>query len=93
MNDTNATCINPESGFLAAILSKSGRAIAADAAWRLLEHEPFAKEGFGTDPFSGWQHWLAARVEELASAIAIGLPEIFVDQVLWAQFGAWPEGH
>ena len=35
MNDTNATCINPESGFLAAILSKSGRAIAADAAWRL----------------------------------------------------------
>ena len=82
MNDSNATRINPESGFLAAILSKSGRAIAADAAWRLLEHEPFAKEGFGTDPFSGWQHWLAARVEELASAIALGHPEIFVDQVL-----------
>jgi len=92
MNDTNATCINPESGFLAVILSKSGRAIAADAAWRLLEHEPFAKEGFGTDPFSGWQHWLAARVEELASAIAFGRPEIFVDQVLWARSALGPRG-
>ena len=76
MSDSIATQINPDSRVLATILTTSSRGIAADAAWQLLGGQPVAKEGFGADPFTGWKHWLAARVEELASAIAFGRFEL-----------------
>ena len=59
MNSTNSHPSGPEGRFLAAVLSRSARAIASAAALNLLEKEPAAAAGFGADPFVAWQQWLA----------------------------------
>jgi methanogenic corrinoid protein MtbC1 len=71
--------------FLARLLTSGARAYAADASNELLESRPEAKQGFGADPFSSWQFWLAARVEELAAAVAVEQPRRFTSQVHWCQ--------
>ena len=50
--------------FSGRVLSQGTRALAAYAANELMETRPEAKEGFGPDPFAGWQNWLAARIED-----------------------------
>ena len=78
MSDSIATQINPEC--IAAFWPRSLRQ-AAEAS-RLMppgnswEASPLRKKGLERSPFTGWKHWLAARVEELASAIAFGRLEI-----------------
>ncbi len=92
MTATNSARTSSDNRFLAAILTKGCRAIAAEAASRLLESEPAAREGFGSDPFASWQCWLSTRVEELASAISLNRPQVFIGQVLWARSALAPRG-
>lgn len=73
------------SDFLACLLRTGTRAYAADASGELVEIHPEVKDGSGPDPFSLWQRWLAARVEELAAAVAVDQPGLFVSQVQWAK--------
>jgi len=77
MNQTNT--------FLARLLSQGNRSLAAYAANELLAAYPEAKAGFGPDPLSGWQNWLASRLDELAAAVAVEQPAIFTAQVQWAK--------
>jgi methanogenic corrinoid protein MtbC1 len=51
----------------------------------MLESRPEAGGGFGPDPLSAWQSWLAVRVEELAAAVAAEQPRLFTSQVHWAK--------
>ena len=71
--------------FLARVLKTGARAYAAYASGELLESHPESKEGFGPEPFSAWQSWLAVRVEELAAAVAVEKPRLFTSQVHWAK--------
>ena len=56
--------------FLARVLRNGARAFAAYASGELLEKHAEAAEGLGSEPFSAWQSCLAARIEELAAAVA-----------------------
>lgn len=76
---------NSNNEYAARVLQTSARALAGYAAGELLQSVPTSGEAFGTDPFSLWQNWLTARTEELAAAIAIGRPELFVSQVQWGR--------
>ena len=77
--------MNQDNPFLTRVLSEAARAFAAYASGELLQTQPDAKQGFGPDPFSGWQSWLAVRVEELAAAVAADQPRLFTSQVHWAK--------
>jgi methanogenic corrinoid protein MtbC1 len=41
--------------------------------------------GMASPQFDGWQNLLAARLEELAVAIAAAHPELFVEQIRWTR--------
>ena len=71
--------------FLARVLRTGSRAYAAYAANDLLGSRPDAKVGFGADPLAVWQNWMAARVEELAAAVAAEQPKLFTTQVHWGK--------
>ena len=71
--------------FLAHVLRTGSRAYAAYAANDLLGSNPEAKVGFGADPLSVWQNWMAVRVEELAAAVAVEQPRLFTSQVHWGK--------
>jgi methanogenic corrinoid protein MtbC1 len=86
------------SHFAGRVLCQGSRALAAYSANELLETRPEAKNGFGPDPFSGWQSWLAGRIEELAAAVVAEQPRLFVSQVQWSKAvlaarGISPEHH
>jgi len=70
---------------LVAILRNSTRALAGYAA---AESDRAAADKYA-DPsqpdFDEWQDLLAARLEDLAVAVMVGRPELFVQQVLWAE--------
>lgn len=77
--------MNRTSDYLARVLDRGTGALSAYAAADLLESCPEAGTGFGPDPLSVWQNWLAARLRELAAAIAAGELRIFVSQLQWAE--------
>ncbi len=71
--------------FLASILRGGARAFAGFAASALLEARgDEANVGLGSDPFSAWQDFLVARIDELAAASAARRPDLFAAQVAWA---------
>ena len=71
--------------FLASVLQNSAGAMAGYAASELLEVVPAAGEAFRASPFSMWQNWLKGRIEELAAAIAVGEPKLFVSNIQWGK--------
>jgi len=73
------------SEFSARVLKTGARAYAAYASGELFESHPEAKEGFGPNPFSTWQSWLAGQVEELAAAVAAEQPRLFASEVHWGK--------
>jgi methanogenic corrinoid protein MtbC1 len=77
--------MSQNSEFLARVLRNGARAFAAYASGELLDRHAEAAEGLGSDPFSAWQSCLAARVEELAAAVAAEQPRLFTSQVHWAK--------
>ena len=77
--------MNRDNELLAGILNQGTRAFAGYAANELLQQEPQASEGFGVDPFSGWQNWLNGTLEELAAAVAADNPQSFNDHVQWGK--------
>ena len=77
--------MNQNNEFLADLLLRGARALAGYASRGLLEKYPEAKTVFDPDPFTGWQNWLAGRVEELAAAIVANRPRLFISQVHWGK--------
>ena len=77
--------MSQDTEFLARVLKTGSRAYAAFAANDLLGAQPEAKVGFGADPLSVWQNWMAERVEELAAAVAVEQPKLFTSQVHWGK--------
>lgn len=71
--------------FLASVLQNSAGAMAGYTASELLEVVPSAAEAFQANPFSMWQNWLKRQVEELAAAIAVGEPKLFVSHTQWGK--------
>jgi len=70
--------------FLAHVLTRGARSLAAYAAAELLAAHPDARVGFQSDPLRVWQDWLAERLQELATAVATAESAIFTRQVQWA---------
>lgn len=65
--------------FLAAILRQSARGLAGYAASEFFGTTPEAKVSF---PLADWRDLLSACLGELAAAVAVKRPEVFVGQVL-----------
>lgn len=77
--------MNHNNAFLASVLNHGHRALAGYAAGELLESQPETGSRLGSDPLSAWQDWIAARLKELASAVAAEDPRVFTGQVRWAK--------
>jgi methanogenic corrinoid protein MtbC1 len=71
--------------FVAEILQRSCQTFAGYAANALVESSASAASRFGADPFGDWKTHVAQRILELAAALRVGEPRIFVARVLWAQ--------
>ena len=74
-----------KSDLVATMLRNSASALAGYAAGDLLETDTAAGQAFGADPFTMWRHWLTGRVEDLAAAVAVARPDLFVGQVQWGR--------
>lgn len=71
--------------FAAEILQRSCQSFGGYAAAALLESRPDTARRFGPDAFAGWKSDVAQRVLELAAALRMGEPRIFVARVQWAR--------
>lgn len=76
---------NTNNDLAATILQKSASALAGYAAGDLLETNAASRQAFGVDPFTMWRHWLTGRVEDLAAAVTVARPELFVGQIQWGR--------
>ena len=77
--------MNQNNEFLADVLRRAARALAGYAARGLLDAYPQAGRSFQPDPFAGWQNWLAGRIEDLAAAVAVDRPSLFISQMHWGK--------
>lgn len=80
----NALTMNDTSAFLACVLDRGTRTLAAYAADDFLQSHPDAASGIGTKARTLWRTWLAARLQELAAAVSVCDSSIFHRQVRWA---------
>lgn len=71
--------------FVASLLDNGARGYAAAAAERLLQRRPEAAQRFGDSAFSDWHRHLVQRLEELAAAVRVGEPRLFVADVVWSR--------
>jgi methanogenic corrinoid protein MtbC1 len=71
--------------FLAQIIEGAAGAWAGFASSRLLEVEPELEERFGAGAFEQWKDHFRQRLLELASALALEQPSLFVTEVRWAR--------
>jgi methanogenic corrinoid protein MtbC1 len=69
----------------ASVLDGSASALAGHAANRLHEAHPEVTQRFGREAFSGWRALLSVRIRELATAVELESPELFVTAVDWAR--------
>jgi len=83
--------------FAASVLDQGASAYAAYAAAQLLEKHPDTAQRFAPDPFSTWKAYLTGRLQDLAVAVELASPQIFVAGVDWSRqsFSARnvPEAH
>lgn len=71
--------------FAAELLQKSCQSFAGYAAGAMLEVRPEAANRLGPSAFADWKSHVAQRVLELAAALRIGDPRLFVARVQWAR--------
>ena len=76
---------NTNNDLAATILQNSASALAGYAAGDLIETNAASGQAFGVDPFRMWRHWLTGRVEDLAAAVTVARPELFVAQIRWGR--------
>lgn len=82
----NATQVPaPNDAFLAEMIRLGARAIASDAAQRLLDSRAEIAHRFGDVAFTHWQGFLVSRLLELASAIDLRAPELFAHDAAWSR--------
>ncbi len=68
---------------LAAMIARGARALAGFAASDLLESRPETAASFPADAFERWQDLFAGLFEALASALAVGRPQLLSSQMRW----------
>ncbi len=64
-------------------LDTSAMALAAYAADQLLNGDPNADVATPNEQFHWWQSYLASRLRDLAAAVHLGRPRLFITQVRW----------
>lgn len=69
--------------FTAEIVRTSSRGLAGMASAMLYERQPDAPTRYGEGGFETWRQTIAARLQALASALEVGDPSIFADDVAW----------
>lgn len=76
--------------FAAELLEISATGYAALATERLLAENPAIASRFGSNAVGAWQASLSQRIVELATAVRLGEPSLFVARITWARraFGA-----
>lgn len=71
--------------FAAEVLEVSASGYAALAAERLLTTHPGVAARFSSDAVGAWKGVFGQRIVELATALRLGEPELFVARVKWAR--------
>lgn len=71
--------------YTAALLDSAARALASDAAERLLESRPDLGDRYKPDPFAGWMEHFTGRLAQLASSLGVGAPEVFAADAAWSR--------
>lgn len=71
--------------FAAELLQKSCQSFAGYAASAMLAASPETARRFGPDASAGWKTHQAQRLLELAAALRVGSPGLFVARVRWMQ--------
>jgi methanogenic corrinoid protein MtbC1 len=74
-----------ERRFVAQLLVASVDQIASDASTNLIERWPDIAHRYNPMAFDRWKENYAGRIADLASAIAAGSPQVFVDQIAWSR--------
>ncbi len=69
--------------YLAALLESGASGYAGDAAGILLERRPDLTGRYGDAAFTSWQTHLRQQLVELAAAVAVGEPALFISQLVW----------
>lgn len=64
-------------------LNTSAMALAAYATEQLLSNGPEAGAAAPNEDFHWWQSYLASRLRDLAAAVHLGRPRLFITQVRW----------
>lgn len=72
-------------GFVAGLLEVSASGYGGVAASLLLDKDPALADRWGRDAFGAWKGNLTQRILELAAAIRIQEPAVFVARVDWAR--------
>ena len=75
---------SPINGFAAQMLERGAAGYAGFAAAALLDSTPQAREAFGADALNVLKQSLTQRVLELAAAVTVADPRLFVARVQWS---------
>ena len=70
---------------VAEMLRNAASVLAGYAAGDLLESAPTSRQSFSADPLTMWRHWMTGRVEDLAAAVGVNEPSLFVAQIQWGK--------
>ncbi|MCA9754615.1 MAG: cobalamin-dependent protein [Candidatus Eisenbacteria bacterium] len=74
-----------ERAFAAEIIESGASALGRFAAERLFELAPETRTQFADGATETWKSHLSSRLVELAVAVRLGEPRLFVNRVLWAR--------
>ncbi len=75
--------MSEDTSIAARYIAHSARALAGYAAGELLHAQPDLAAGLGPAPLERWRQVLSQCLEELAAALLLNRPGLFVDYVVW----------
>lgn len=76
--------MSPTTDLASSLVHAGASGYAGAAAGRLLEERPEVGESFGGGAFHRWKGHLEVRLRELAAALLVGEPRLFVADVVWS---------
>ncbi len=79
--------MSPTTALTASLIEAGAAGYAAAAAGRLVENRPATAETFGDRAFGHWRRHLVSRLRELAAALVVSEPALFVSDVVWSSAG------
>ncbi|MEZ4651594.1 MAG: B12-binding domain-containing protein [Candidatus Eisenbacteria bacterium] len=81
----NRKTMSGDRGFAATVIESGASALGSYAAERLFELAPETRTQFADGAAESWRAHLSSRLIELAAAVRLGEPRLFVSRVLWAR--------